>query len=792
MENLKQKFLTIKVHQSSGEPALHKILLVLYAIGQAISNNRRMLPFVEIDKALLDLFNKYYPQASSNKNTHYPFGKLENDGIWEIEYSKDLKRTAAGHLYKNELLEANIAGGFIEPIYNDLVLNKSVALDIAEEIAKKYFSSEDVPKILRDLCLYQHANLHDELIETNNNPSGYIKEANIDIVATTALNQKNTIQAAVKQNQFISYLNSLHNINASGANALAESQATNPFFGEIYQPFPIAKNIVDLLQKNAELVIVLTGHAGDGKSTVALDVFKTIQGISVNTPLTEPFKEKENIGKNINIVKDMSELSAEQRSEWLEQAFSENGSWLIISNTGPLLQSLVDYAEKVNIQDDIENQLLAILDQPLSKTTLEKNSIDLFSKKLLILNLTRIDNVELGSKVLTRLIKHSAWDNCTGCKHKSVCPIQRNRNALIESGSVAEERVRWIYHRLHAYEQRLTLRQIVAHLAFSITGNTDCSDVHQHTLPNQTQEDQQSHQALGKIIFSETFFGFQAGKPYEPAERLRAIALIRRSTFGAPVGVDFERKLSREPGLGWGTLPSTLIPLSEKWQRQAAESAGVRWRFGLRRMNYLFAKINNGRQESAHIFLDTFLQSPQLRNFDQWQLSANHTLSSIQARHLRSICLRVLLEIFSGFSAQQFNKSGNNNLYITLRRPNQEVVQPTQVIVCTIPFKSFAVDFDAQKFIPVLSYEKGKAVLPLSLPLLDYIYNRHDGNLGSELSRIHQTQLAAFRADLVKVSKIDEDHNAEIDLLRMGINGEAQVHSFFIDEATNTLEKLEY
>ena len=781
MENLKQKFLTIKVHQSSGEPALHKILLVLYAIGQAISNNRRMLPFVEIDKALLDLFNKYYPQASSNKNTHYPFGKLENDGIWEIEYSKDLKRTAAGHLYKNELLEANIAGGFIEPIYNDLVLNKSVALDIAEEIAKKYFSSEDVPKILRDLCLYQHANLHDELIETNNNPSGYIKEANIDIVATTALNQKNTIQAAVKQNQFISYLNSLHNINASGANALAESQATNPFFGEIYQPFPIAKNIVDLLQKNAELVIVLTGHAGDGKSTVALDVFKTIQGISVNTPLTEPFKEKENIGKNINIVKDMSELSAEQRSEWLEQAFSENGSWLIISNTGPLLQSLVDYAEKVNIQDDIENQLLAILDQPLSKTTLEKNSIDLFSKKLLILNLTRIDNVELGSKVLTRLIKHSAWDNCTGCKHKSVCPIQRNRNALIESGSVAEERVRWIYHRLHAYEQRLTLRQIVAHLAFSITGNTDCSDVHQHTLPNQTQEDQQSHQALGKIIFSETFFGFQAGKPYEPAERLRAIALIRRSTFGAPVGVDFERKLSREPGLGWGTLPSTLIPLSENWQQQAAESAGVRWRFGLRRMNYLFAKINNVYQESADIFLDTFLQSPSLRHFDSWQKEGKFLLSRYQQKHLCKSCLQILLENFSGFSASQFNNSQHDILYFTLRRSDQSIVQATQLVIAKIPFDDFQVRFDNDLNLPTINYVRGKQKLPLNLPLLDYIQCRNKGQIGNDLTPVHQAQIDAFRAALLQ-SLDTRTNNVEFELLRTGIEGGVRIHKFFLEQ----------
>ena len=771
MKNLEDIFdavLNINVRKQEDKYIPNKPLLVLAAIERCMKKHERLAKLEVYENCIKEKDDRF-----KTINLIYPFGRLHTDSIWELKSKNPIIRNSSGDLVKSDLEANAVVGGFPDWIYTPLIQDQSVAQTLLTEVIHKFFES----------------NYHGYLKSIFN----FSSEIDGKLITDAGISfQKNhTIISKQKlKNDFIFYLNSLHNLSAGGANALAESQATNPFFAEIYEPFPIVKEIIDLLGGEKDRVIILTGHAGDGKSTVALDVFKFYKKLDTKKPLNKPLAKWENIS-SINILKDMSESSSAQRQKYLFEAFSENGSWLIVSNTGPLLNSLIDYAKSVKSEQDIESRILDVLDRPFY-SSMKEHSINLFNKELIILNLTRLDNVQIGAKILTRLIQHSAWNGCTNCKNKSVCPIQRNRNALIESGSVVEERVRWIYHLLHAYEQRLTLRQIVAHLAFSITGNTDCSDVHQQSLPNQTQEDEQSHQALGKIVFSETFFGFQAGKPYEPAERLRAIALIRRSTFGSPVGVDFERKLSREPGLGWGTLPSTLIPLSEKWQRQAAESAGVRWRFGLRRMNYLFAKINNGRQESAHIFLDTFLQSPQLRNFDQWQLSANHTLSSIQARHLRSICLRVLLEIFSGFSAQQFNKSGNNNLYITLRRPNQEVVQPTQVIVCTIPFKSFAVDFDAQKFIPVLSYEKGKAVLPLSLPLLDYIYNRHDGNLGSELSRIHQTQLAAFRADLVKVSKIDEDHNAEIDLLRMGINGEAQVHSFFIDEATNTLEKLEY
>ena len=81
---------------------------------------------------------------------------------------------------------------------------------------------------------------------------------------------------ATKQNGYIAYLNSLHNINASGANALAESQALNHFFTELYQPFPIIDVLYKTLLETQDRVILLTGHAGDGKSTVALDVLKRL------------------------------------------------------------------------------------------------------------------------------------------------------------------------------------------------------------------------------------------------------------------------------------------------------------------------------------------------------------------------------------------------------------------------------------------------------------------------------------------------------------------------------------
>ena len=586
----------------------------------------------------------------------------------------------------------------------------------------------------------------------------------------------------IKQNGFIAYLNSLHNLGASGANALAESQALSPYFGDLYEPFPLIDQLVEELTDNEQRIVVLTGHAGDGKSTVALDVLKKLRDLPASTPLNAPLNEREDINGSdgpITIIKDMSELSAERRQQWLGQAFSEPGSWLIVSNTGPLLNSLAGYAKEKGFGQDIDSVILRQLDQSLGDGHLDRHRLGDFGKELVILNLTRLDNVALGAKILTKLVGHKAWRQCNGCSAERACPLQLNRKAVLDAGPVVEERVRWIYQRLSAYEQRLTLRQIVAQLAFGLTGGVSCAEA---------QQQEQGITGLERILFSENFFGYRAGKPWPEAEGLHAVALVRRATFGAPVGVNFERILSSEAGIGWAVLPAWLDRLGSHWRQRAAESAGVRWRFALRRMTYLFGNVAQGKEQPAAVFLDAFLHSPSLREFDHWQKAGKLTLSRSDANRLRTSCLRVLLEVFSGFSASQF-RSRHDTLYLTLRRSDLAVVQPTQLVIETLPFRDFDLDFDSIRRVPVLNFDRRRAGLDLTLPLLDYIRRRDAGELGNALSPIHQAQLDWFRAELLKVTEDKRRCKDEIELLRAGIDGEVHLHRFLLDQDQNILEQ---
>jgi IS5 family transposase len=117
------------------------------------------------------------------------------------------------------------------------------------------------------------------------------------------------------------------------------------------------------------------------------------------------------------------------------------------------------------------------------------------------------------------------------------------------------------------------------------------------------------------------------------------------------------------------------------------------------------------------------------------------------------------------------------------------VVQPTQLVIETLRFEDFGLRFDRVRGLLLLGFDKGRAELPLSLPLLDYIRRRDAGELGNALSPIHQAQLDCFRAKLLRVTAETRHSDDEIALLRSGIDGGVHLHRFFLDRDQRILEQ---
>lgn len=769
-----KKFQDIRVFSDKNKPSLHKPVLLIFALSQCYRNESRLISFSMIDQVFHMIFQKLSLPGNSS-NSHYPFGKLENDGIWEVEESKYLKRTSVGHLFKKELLDKNIYGGFTEEIFQALSDNSYLLITIVDHYLSRYFSHEQHS----ELCTIFGFPISNRIAM----PASDLTE-NYKILSSINFGERIMEE---HKNGYIAYLNSLHNLTASGANALAESQALNCYFTEIYEPFPLIAALHKMLMDTQERVVLLTGHAGDGKSTIALDVLKRLRNLPDNEHLVKALEEREavlELNPPVYIVKDMSELTSKQRLDSLVQGFTQPGSWLIVSNTGPLINSLADFSEKLGGPENIESDILELLDQPYVEGDLRSHVLKGFPKDLVILNITRLDNVEIGARVLTRMVKHSAWEQCNGCEIEARCPLRLNRAAIKDISATVEERVRWIYQYLTAYEQRLTLRQMIAHLALSLTGGMSCEEA--KALVNSTSDMvTQDLDGLDRILFSESFFGYRGGKPWTAAENLRAIALIKRSVFGGPTAVDFERQLLMTGGLDGLDLPEMLIGVQQRWRKYATESTGVRWRFALRRMLYLFGQQTPAISKYSNRFLSIFLQSPMLKDFDRWQNEKYLMLDSQEKRALTQKCLQVLLEVYSGFSSGQLQNL--DGLYLTLRRPDGAAIQPTQLVVAKLDNRDFSLRYDSSRRLPILSYREGIVELRLTLPLLDYIYHRSIGSLGNRLAPIHLAQLQWFRAELLKIST--NSSLGEISLLRSGIDGEVKLYRYVVDEQKQRLEQ---
>lgn len=554
----------------------------------------------------------------------------------------------------------------------------------------------------------------------------------------------------------------------------------------IYEPFPLAVRLKTLFHEPEPRVVVLSGHAGDGKSTVALDLYKALRGLVATEPLKSPLRERELIENGavpITIVKDMSELSAEQRRAWLVDAFAPaTGSWLIVSNTGPLLTSLSDYAQRKGL-DEVGDKILGALDRSLHESNLHTHALEGFPKPLLILNLSRFDNTELGSRVLGRMISHSAWEGCTGCTVQTNCPIALNHRALNEAGTLVEDRVRLLYRRISEYDQRLTLRQIVAQLAFGLTGGIDCDTAKAYVDSNAASSDP----PLAKIVFSEGFFGYQIGNPSPVALKLRAIQLLHQTQIGGPVSPDFERAMQEHPEADWAELPEALAHLAKAWR--AATNSPLK-RAALRRLLLLYGRHRTGCKDTGDLFIDAMLRTPGLRLLDESRRLQRLALEPVAERDLLGACLDVLREAFSGFTASQFHRR-DDQIFLTLRRLDGAIVQPTQIVLGSLSFRDFGLEYDREMKAPILFYQRGRGnervTLKLSLPLLDYILRRNEGEIGAALAPIHQAQLDSFHAKLLRLEDALPSRAGDITLLRADISGEVNAYHYIISQDNQKL-----
>ena len=565
---------------------------------------------------------------------------------------------------------------------------------------------------------------------------------------------------------FVEYLNTIHNVSADNRHALAEAQATSPFFSDLHVEMKLTESILEILSSGEESVIMLTGHAGDGKSTVAVEIMKRARGLALDMPLPHAPKEEEVVelgGQSLAIVKDMSELPATDRLQKLTEAMEDQGSALIVSNTGPLLGTFREYFGQSNSEKrGIEQDVLARLNEPLVGERLgDRNCFEINSrKKVYIANLSMLGNIDVAVKLLEKLTFHPAWDSCETCEAKEICPIKLNVDLLRSKPKLVQRRVGFVYDRLTAYGRRMTIRQIAAHLSFSLTSGRSCKEICEDNIKSSNSP-----------VFSETFFGHAGVLTPKASNALFCLKQMADLHFGASSSPEFDQ-ITQEDRVGDVVdLPSPTEPYVMNWKGEAQKVLGGESRRRLRRLVFIFGVFQPENRYLEAPFINEFLKSPMLQTLDSWIEHGNVGAGLEKQKFIRKT-VGVLMEEFTGCIVPE---KGSDKLFITLRRPDEKMFQSVQVVLKVLLVDEFDVVFSESLKLPVLEHERSGARLVLTLPLLDFIDGRSRGELTSSLDAIHRASLEQFRGELLGDTQLDSD---VVTLLEVDAQGDIATHKF--------------
>lgn len=339
-------------------------------------------------------------------------------------------------------------------------------------------------------------------------------------------------------NSFVDYLNSMNNASSDTIAALAESQVNSPFFRKIQIERNLGRYLSDRIRSGEHLSVVLTGHAGDGKTSILVQILQDLGFLDENSSL-EPEKEYDNDSISLYAVKDMSELPENKQIAFCRKALDapkKGKSSIIISNTGPLLKCLELIREEQCKAQGIafdEREKIALQTQLLDQ--LDENTNEMISVgdcQFLMINMARVDNVSFAREIMNKLLSEDLWKECESCPKYSKCPIYFNVVQIRKYQDRVSSAVEAFYRYLYENDKRMTIRQILSQLSFALTGNLTCSDI----------KASYKESVKFKYLFSNLFFGYRGLEEIDNADQIQGIAYAKELKLDTR-GLDIDYKL---------------------------------------------------------------------------------------------------------------------------------------------------------------------------------------------------------------------------------------------------------
>jgi serine/threonine protein kinase len=541
-----------------------------------------------------------------------------------------------------------------------------------------------------------------------------------------------------QNNTFVTYLNSLSNTSAGNENATAEAQIGNAFFDSIRVDHPLTDFIAERLRVQN---VILTGNAGDGKTTIASEIVKRLTGDYI------PLKQRVEL-PNLIIIKDLSEIPEGERNQvFVEALQNPQKRFLIVSNTGTLINNMKGLtAGTVTVDDSV---LLKVLESDRPE--------NIAGDSFMVVNLGQINNIPLAMRIFRKMLNAENWSVCQACSCAESCPINFNVRFLREIEEVVQERTELLYQRMYEYGTRLTMRQMTGHLAFAVTGGRNCQQI-------TSMSSIARQELLYKALFHNLLFGDEGNNEVPEAMQLVPVLQIRQVEFGMVLDPYFERTM-------WSKSGNQIVLYGETTSRILAhlkERLYSANRNQIRRLVFFGADLSD---EWGRSYLQTFLRSPLLLDYlDYTQKSKS--IPILRESQLRAYVLHVLQEFFIGVRLPE-GEWRSHELYITLRPGVSK--SASQMIIASVPSDKFKVNvFKRYSIGEIESCSLGlvasdsEVKLTLELPFLDYVIRRFEGEVAESLTAFYAHRLERFKARLLDCYAVSSLSDNSLRLLRIG------------------------
>ena len=326
----------------------------------------------------------------------------------------------------------------------------------------------------------------------------------------------------MNDNAFVAYLNRYTTASSEHEAAFDEfTSATPPGIPPLSILTRLEAKLLQAFQRTSPPTVILTGNAGDGKTYLC----RKIVGAFRETPLTvwpshdttHHFTSGDLV---LTVVKDLSELSITTAGAVLAELNAaldaQTGApYLIAANEGRL-RAVLEERGLSALAEQIDDQL--------------RTGPDLKpDAKLLVIDLNRVATSQYIEPVLDWMTADVAWSGCGSCSVKKVCPMADNAEQLRQKA--VKDRLTFLYGVLEQLDIHVTFRDMLIHLAYTITGGLSCADVKRRA---QTDETEWQAQAPTYAYYNNTFgesapVGFQ--RKTAAIRHLRKLNVGRASVF---------------------------------------------------------------------------------------------------------------------------------------------------------------------------------------------------------------------------------------------------------------------